>query len=55
MELLKDKGAGDILVIGGDVIPDEDIESLKETSVKAIFTPGTATLEIVGHINNTDK
>lgn len=43
VELLKEKGAGDILVIGGGVIPDEDIPGLKEAGIKEIFTPGTPT------------
>lgn len=55
MELLKEKGAEDILVIGGGVIPDEDIESLKESSIQAIFTPGTSTSEIVEFIKNNVK
>ncbi len=38
---LKDQGAGDILVVGGGVIPDSDIPFLKEQGVAEIFTPGT--------------
>jgi len=49
-ELLKQKGAEDILVIGGGVIPEEDIASLKETCVNEVFTPGTPTSEIVEYI-----
>lgn len=55
MELLKQKGAEDILVIGGGVIPDEDIASLKETGVKAVFTPGTSTSEVVEYIMKNVK
>ncbi len=43
VELLKEKGAGDILVVGGGVIPDEDIPGLKAAGVAEIFTPGTPT------------
>lgn len=39
--LLKEQGADDILVIGGGVIPEEDIEPLKQAGIAAIFTPGT--------------
>ncbi len=41
VELLKEKGADDIVVFGGGIIPEEDIVSLKQSGVKAIFTPGT--------------
>lgn len=43
VQLLQDKGAGDIMVVGGGVIPDEDIPFLKENGVAEIFTPGTPT------------
>jgi methylmalonyl-CoA mutase, C-terminal domain len=41
VRLLRDQGADDILVIGGGVIPDEDIELLKQQGLAAIFTSGT--------------
>lgn len=41
IEALKDKGAGDIIVICGGVIPQQDYEFLKKAGVKAIFGPGT--------------
>jgi len=50
VEALKEKGMGDVLVIGGGVIPDADIPGLKEAGVKAIFTPGTTTKDIVDFI-----
>lgn len=43
VELLKEKGAGDILVFGGGVIPEEDIPGLKAAGVAEVFTPGTPT------------
>ena len=48
----KGKGAQDILVIGGGVIPDEDIPWLKKEGIKEIFTPGTPTSAIVDFIKN---
>jgi methylmalonyl-CoA mutase C-terminal domain/subunit len=45
--LLKEKGADDIPIIGGGVIPDEDIPKLKEIGVKKVFLPGTPLDEIV--------
>lgn len=50
VEALKAKGMEDVLVIGGGVIPDGDIPGLKKAGVKAIFTPGTPTKEIIDFI-----
>ena len=44
---LKTRGAEDILVFGGGIVPDEDLPKLKEMGVAAIFTPGTSTQEVV--------
>jgi methylmalonyl-CoA mutase C-terminal domain/subunit len=41
VEELKKAGAGDIKVLGGGIIPDEDIALLKEAGITAVFTPGT--------------
>ncbi len=50
IELLKEKGAGDIVVFGGGVIPEEDIPALYEAGVARIFTPGTPTDETADFI-----
>ncbi|HHY42239.1 MAG TPA: cobalamin B12-binding domain-containing protein [Thermoanaerobacterales bacterium] len=55
IELLKEKNAEDILVIGGGVIPEEDIPGLKKAGIKEIFTPGTPTSAIVEFIKNNVK
>ena len=47
VEALNAKGMEDVLVIGGGVIPAGDIPGLKAAGVKAIFTPGTPTKEII--------
>ena len=47
LELLKEKGADDIAVFGGGIIPPEDIAGLKAMGVKELFTPGTSTQDIV--------
>src|SRR5438105_4564396 len=47
LELLREKGAEDIVVFGGGIIPPADIAALKATGVKEIFSPGTSTQEIV--------
>jgi len=41
VKLLREQGADDIVVFGGGIIPDEDIPSLRDQGVAAIFTPGT--------------
>ena len=47
LELLRDKGADDIAVFGGGIIPAEDIQALKAMGVKELFTPGTSTQDII--------
>ncbi len=49
-ELLREAGASDVLVIGGGIIPEEDIPGLKEIGIKAVFGPGTSTKDIVRFI-----
>lgn len=46
IRLLKDKGAGDIQVFGGGIIPDEDIPKLEQEGVAKIFTPGSSLRDI---------
>ena len=50
IDLLREKGAGDILLFGGGTIPADDVEYLKDLGVKAVFTPGTAASAIVSTI-----
>jgi methylmalonyl-CoA mutase C-terminal domain/subunit len=50
MELLKEKDAGDILVIGGGIIPKPDIALMKQAGIAEIFGPGTDTRDIVTFI-----
>ena len=47
IDLLKAKKAGDILVFGGGIIPDDDIPELKKRGVAEIFTPGAATGTVI--------
>ncbi len=51
MQLLRDKGLDDVLVVIGGIIPDVDIPKLKEIGVKGIFLPGTPMQEIIDFIN----
>ncbi|MBW1678571.1 MAG: cobalamin B12-binding domain-containing protein [Deltaproteobacteria bacterium] len=52
MEELKGRGITDILVIGGGIIPEEDISGLKDVGVKGIFGPGTQTKTIIDFIRD---
>jgi methylmalonyl-CoA mutase, C-terminal domain len=47
VELLRSKGAMDVLVFGGGIIPEEDIPKLAELGVAKVFTPGATTHEII--------
>lgn len=50
VQMLREQGANDVLVIGGGIIPDDDIPALKEAGIAEIFTPGTSTQEIIDYI-----
>jgi len=50
VNLLREKGAGDILVVGGGIIPDEDIPALKAAGVAEVFGPGTPLANVVKYI-----
>jgi len=52
LELLDDKGAGDIILVGGGIIPDDDIPELKQKGVREIFTPGTPTGDVVDFLED---
>ena len=47
MRLLKERGAGEVAVFGGGIIPDEDADKLKAMGVRQIFTPGASTEDII--------
>ena len=55
VKLLRERGAGDITVIGGGIIPDEDITKLKEAGIKKIFLPGAPIQEIVKWVTDNIK
>lgn len=55
LNLLKKKGAKDIIVTGGGIIPEEDMKKLEKKGVKKMFGPGTPTTEIVDWINKNIK
>ena len=51
MELIKEKGLEDVLVVIGGIIPDVDVPKLKAVGVKGIFLPGTPMQNIIEFIN----
>jgi methylmalonyl-CoA mutase C-terminal domain/subunit len=55
LNLMKEKGLTDVLLTGGGIIPDEDIEALKRMGVGEIFTPGAVTTEIAEYIRRWRK
>ncbi len=55
VNMVRDKGMNDVLIIGGGVIPDADIPGLKDAGVSAVFTPGTPTASIIDFIKSNVK
>ena len=55
VELMKQNKMGDVLVLIGGIIPDQDIPALKEAGVAGVFQPGTPMDEIVQFIKNNVK
>ena len=55
VEQLKAKGASDVLVVGGGIIPKEDMPYLKDKGVSAVFGPGTSIKEIATYIKENVK
>ena len=51
VEQLRERGAGEILVFGGGIIPADDIPKLESAGIEKIFTPGATTGEIVDWLN----
>ena len=54
-KLLKDRNMGDVLVVGGGVIPEEDIPALKKAGIAGVFGPGTPTDDIADFIKKNVK
>lgn len=52
IDMLKEQNAGDKLVIGGGVIPEDDIPELLEAGVAGVFTPGTPLKTIIDFVNS---
>jgi methylmalonyl-CoA mutase C-terminal domain/subunit len=52
VELLRERGAGDVVVFGGGIIPEEDIPALQAAGLARIFTPGTPLTDITGWVED---
>jgi methylmalonyl-CoA mutase C-terminal domain/subunit len=55
LDLLKENEIDDVLLIGGGVIPEEDMEELKKMGVAELFGPGTPTTKTIDYIENWFK
>lgn len=55
MRLLKEKGASDVTVFGGGIVPDEGAAKLKKMGVAQIFTPGSSTEDIIKWVRENVK
>ena len=55
VNMLKQKGLGEVLVVGGGIIPKEDVQKLKKAGISGVFGPGTPVEEIVKFINENVK
>ena len=55
VELLREQGQQNVLVLVGGIVPDEDIEKLKTAGIEGVFGPGTSTQQIVDFINQNAK
>jgi methylmalonyl-CoA mutase C-terminal domain/subunit len=53
MDLLRARGAADIVVFGGGTIPDEDIPKLKDCGLAEVFTPGTSTQNAIAFVKDS--
>lgn len=53
IDMLAERGASDIVVFGGGIVPDDDIPLLLDMGVSRVFTPGTRTQDIVDWVNTT--
>lgn len=55
VNLVREKGMKDVLIIGGGVIPEGDIPALKEAGIAEVFTPGTPTTDVIDFIKANVK
>jgi len=49
-QLFKEQGVDDVLILGGGIIPDDDVPAMKQSGIEEVFGPGTRTEDIVEYI-----
>jgi len=54
-QIFRERGIEDVLILGGGIVPEEDIGPLKEKGIEAVFGPGTRTDDIVEYIRGNLK
>jgi methylmalonyl-CoA mutase C-terminal domain/subunit len=54
-KILKEKDMGDVLVVGGGIIPEEDVPELNKAGIKGVFGPGTPMEDIIKFIRENVK
>ncbi len=52
LRLLAEQGSGDIVVFGGGIVPEEDALTLRQAGVRALFTPGTTTQQVIDWVKS---
>jgi methylmalonyl-CoA mutase, C-terminal domain len=55
VKLLAERGASDIVVFGGGIVPDDDIPELEASGVRAVFRPGTPLSAVVAWVRDNVK
>jgi len=53
LRLLREKGAGDVMVFAGGIIPDADIPALKALGIRDVFQPGTSSEDVVAFVRKS--
>lgn len=52
IDLLREQGAGDVVLLGGGIIPDDDIPRLKAAGILEVFTPGSKLVDIISYLES---
>ena len=55
LQLLRERGASDVVLFGGGIVPDEDIRDLLAEGVRAVFTPGTTMRQVIDWVRENVK
>jgi methylmalonyl-CoA mutase C-terminal domain/subunit len=55
LQLMREKGLDDVLLFGGGIIPEKDIQELKRLGVGELFTPGSSTNDIIAYLRHWEE